>query len=317
MRSTKNSYSRTSVNTAKREGRSTQPRPRSGGTSIRSGATSPLAQASRLARLAVIRLQAIASAALVPEDVGLVSEDRVAGNSVVGWQRSFEAADYHHTARVEGGLGGSGWNVMDDLVPLDLHAPGPKQRNADSGDRWGFFRGWACARVVPYLVIHHVKHTRRPRCIGEEQYPVAVVVDLVSSDLAMEGIAHEDAEQIIVGFVGGYGRVCMRRVTHIDSSLTGAACKVGDDLRPARGEGGDPVFSIVEGTVLHEPGVLGAKGDDTEVLEVPGRKAGYGHILYVARNLASVEVHVAKHANARIALRFSRGGRLQHSIVSY
>ena len=41
--------------------------------------TSPFAQASRLARLAVVGFEAIARAALVPEDVGLVSEDRVAG----------------------------------------------------------------------------------------------------------------------------------------------------------------------------------------------------------------------------------------------
>jgi hypothetical protein len=91
------------VNMAKRKGRGTQPRPRSGGTLIRSGATSPLAQASRLARLAIVRSQAIARAALVPEDIRLVSEDLVVDDGVVGGRRPFEALDYHHPARVGGG----------------------------------------------------------------------------------------------------------------------------------------------------------------------------------------------------------------------
>src|SRR5215213_4404125 len=122
------------------------------------GPTSPLAQASRLARLAVIRLEAIARAALVPEDVGLVSEDHVAGDGVVGWRRPFEALGYDHPARE---AGGSGWNVMDDVVVFDLHAPGPEQRNSDSGERRGTFKGRTRARVVHYLVTMHVKHTRR------------------------------------------------------------------------------------------------------------------------------------------------------------
>src|SRR5215217_8402558 len=110
---------RTSVNMAKRKGRGTQPRPRSGGTSIRSGATSPRAQASRLARLAVVGCQAIARAALVPEDVGLVSEDRVADEGVVGGCRpSFEALAHDYPA---GEGRGPGWNVADDVVPLNLH----------------------------------------------------------------------------------------------------------------------------------------------------------------------------------------------------
>jgi hypothetical protein len=51
---------RTPLNMANGKGRGTQPRPRSGGTFIRSGATSPFAQASRLARLAIVGAQTIA-----------------------------------------------------------------------------------------------------------------------------------------------------------------------------------------------------------------------------------------------------------------
>src|SRR5215203_6367514 len=83
-------------------GRGCGPRPRIGVTFAPCGPTSPLAQASRLARLAVIGLEAIAGAALVPEDVGLVPEDRVASDGVVGRRRPFETAHYHHPAREAG-----------------------------------------------------------------------------------------------------------------------------------------------------------------------------------------------------------------------
>src|SRR5215213_3774760 len=108
----------TSVNTSERKGRGTQPRPRSGGTSIRSGATSPFAQASRLARLAVVGCQAIARAALVPEDVRLVSQDRVADEGVVGGRCPSEALAHDHPT---GEGRGPGWNVVDYVVPLHLH----------------------------------------------------------------------------------------------------------------------------------------------------------------------------------------------------
>src|SRR5215218_1534591 len=138
---------------------------------------------------------------------------------------------------------------MDDVVTLDLHTPGPEQRNTDSGERRGIFKGRARARVVHYLVTAHVKHTRRTRCIGEEQHPQAVVVDLVTGDLAMAGIAHEDAQEVIVGFVGSHSRVRVRGVTHVNTGLIRSACKVGDYLRSGRGEGGDPVLPVVEGTI--------------------------------------------------------------------
>jgi hypothetical protein len=77
--------------------------PQSGVTFALDRPTSPFAQASRLALLAVIGLETIARAALVPEDVGLVSEDLVTGEGVIGGRRPFEAADYHHTAREAGG----------------------------------------------------------------------------------------------------------------------------------------------------------------------------------------------------------------------
>src|SRR5215210_3376283 len=216
------------VNKGKKKGRGCVPRPRSGGTLIRSGATSPFAQASRLARLAIVRFQAIARAALVPEDVGLVSEDLVADDGVVGWLRPSEALGHDHPARE---AGGSGWNVMDYVVAFDLHAPGPEQRNADSGERRGIFKGRARARVVHYLVTPNAKHTRRTRCIGEEQHPYAVVVDLVTGDLAMEGITHQDAQKVIVGFVGNHSRVRVGSVTHVESGVIGSACKVSDHLR--------------------------------------------------------------------------------------
>ena len=91
------------VNKDKTWGRGCVPRPQSGVTFAPYGPTSPLAQASWLARLAVIGFQAITRAALVPEDVGLVSEDRVAGEGVVGGRRPSEAADYQHPAREFGG----------------------------------------------------------------------------------------------------------------------------------------------------------------------------------------------------------------------
>src|SRR5215212_4372526 len=173
----------TSVNMAKRKGRGTQPRPRPGGTSIRSGATSPSAQASRLARLAVVGCQAIARAALVPEDVRPVSEDRVADDGVVGGRRPSEALDHDHPA---GEARGPGWNVMDYVVPFNLHTPSPEQRDADSGERRGIFEGRACARVVRYLVTSNAERARGTRRIGEEQHPQAVVVHFVADDLAME-----------------------------------------------------------------------------------------------------------------------------------
>src|SRR5215217_1857363 len=257
-------------------GRGTQPRPQSGVIFAPCGPTSPLAQAYRLARLAVIRLEAIARAALVPEDVGLVSEDHVAGDGVVGWRRPFEALGYDHPARE---AGGSGWNVMDDVVVFDLHAPGPEQSNADSGDRRGLFSGRACTCVVLYVVSHHVKHTRRTRCIGEEQHPQAIVVDVVTSDLAVAGIAHEDAKQITVGFVTGHGRVRVGRVTHVDTGLIGSARKVGDYLRSSREAGENPVFPVVEGTISHELGVACSDRDDPRVPEVPHGEAAYGHVV--------------------------------------
>src|SRR5215212_176580 len=199
-------------------GRGCVPRPQSGVIFAPCGPTSPLAQSSRLARLAVIRLEAIARAALVPEDVGLVSEDHVAGDGVVGWRRPFEALGYDHPARE---AGGSGWNVMDDVVTFDLHAPGAEQRNADSGERRGIFKGRARARVVHYLVTTHAERTRRTRLIGEEQHPQAVVVDLITGDLAMEGVAHKDAQEVIVGLVGDHSRVRMWGVAHVESGLIG------------------------------------------------------------------------------------------------
>jgi hypothetical protein len=77
--------------------------PQSGATFALYRPTSPFAQASRLARLAIIGFEAITRAALVPEDVGLVSEDHVAGDGVVGGRRPSEAADYQHPAREFGG----------------------------------------------------------------------------------------------------------------------------------------------------------------------------------------------------------------------
>ena len=77
--------------------------PQSGVTFALDRLTFPFAQACRLARLAVIGRETIARAALVPDDVGLVSEDRIAGDGVVGGRRPFEAAEYHHTAREAGG----------------------------------------------------------------------------------------------------------------------------------------------------------------------------------------------------------------------
>jgi hypothetical protein len=77
--------------------------PQSGVTFGPNRPTSPFAQACRLARLAVIGLETIARTALVPDDVGLVSEDRVAGDGVVGWRRPFEALGYDHPAREAGG----------------------------------------------------------------------------------------------------------------------------------------------------------------------------------------------------------------------
>src|SRR5215212_8563103 len=64
--------------------------PQRGVTFATNRPTSPLTQASRLARLAVIGFQAIARAALVPEDVRLVSEDRVADDGVLGGRRTTE-----------------------------------------------------------------------------------------------------------------------------------------------------------------------------------------------------------------------------------
>ena len=77
--------------------------PQSGVTFALDRLTSPFAQASRFALLAVIGFEAIARAALVPEDVGLVSEDLVTGDGIVGGRRPSEAADYHYTAREAGG----------------------------------------------------------------------------------------------------------------------------------------------------------------------------------------------------------------------
>src|SRR5215204_4750466 len=77
--------------------------PQSGVTFALDRPTSPFAQACRLARLAVIGLETIARTALVPDDVGLVSEDRVACDGVVGWRRPFEALSYDHPAREAGG----------------------------------------------------------------------------------------------------------------------------------------------------------------------------------------------------------------------
>src|SRR5215217_1635536 len=95
---------------------------------------------------------------------------------------------------------------MNYLVTCDLHAPGPEQRNTDSGERRATFKGRARARVVHYLVATHVKHTRRTRFIGEDQHPYAVVVGLVTDDLAVEGITHQDAQKVTEGFVGSPGR---------------------------------------------------------------------------------------------------------------
>src|SRR5215208_873740 len=120
---------------------------------------------------------------------------------------------------------------MDDVVTLDLHAPGPEQRNTDSGERRTTFKGRARARVVHYLVTTHVKHTRRTRFIGEDQHPYAVVVALVTDYLAVAGITHQDAQKVSVGFVARHGRVRVRRVTHIECGVIGSTCLVGDHLR--------------------------------------------------------------------------------------
>src|SRR5215213_5694959 len=85
--------------------------------------TSSLTQASRLARLAVVGYQAIARAALVPEDVRLVSQDRVTDEGVVGGRRPSEALAHDHPTR-EGRW--PGWNVMDYVVPLHLHTSSPE-----------------------------------------------------------------------------------------------------------------------------------------------------------------------------------------------
>src|SRR5215217_8822422 len=108
---------------AQEEGPRHAPRPCSGGTSIRSGATSTRAQASRLARLAIVGCQAIARAALVPEDVRLVSQDRVTDEGVVGGRRLSEALAHDHPT---GEGRGPGWNVMDYVVPLHLHTSSPE-----------------------------------------------------------------------------------------------------------------------------------------------------------------------------------------------
>src|SRR5215203_6400973 len=167
---------------------------------------------------------------------------------------------------------------MNDVVALDLHAPGPEQRNADPGERRGIFKGRARARVVHYLVTTHFKHTRRTRLIGEEEHPQAVVVDLVTGDLAMEGVAHKDAQEVIGGLVGDHSRVRMWGVAHVESGLIGAACKVGNHLRPSRGEGGDPAFPVVEGAIRYEPCVACSERHEPEVLKVSHREAAYGHV---------------------------------------
>jgi hypothetical protein len=78
----------------------------------------------------------------------------------------------------------------------------------------------------------------------------------------------KDAEQVPVGVVGNYGRVRPRRVAYVDARFARPAGDVGEDSRPGRGEGGDPVFPVFEGTVVHEGGVPGAEGDDPESFEV-------------------------------------------------
>src|SRR5918998_3928671 len=168
---------------------------------------------------------------------------------------------------------------MDDVVTFDLHAPGPEQRNADPRERRGTFKGRARARVVHYLVSTHAERTRGTRCIGEEEHPQAVVVDPVAEDLAMEGVAHKDAQEVIVGLVGDYGRVRMWRVAHVESGVIGSACKVGDHPRSGRGKGGDPVFPVVEGTIGHELGVVCSDRDDPGGREVPHREAAYGYVV--------------------------------------
>src|SRR5215203_4238978 len=168
---------------------------------------------------------------------------------------------------------------MHDLVALDLHAPGPEQRNADSGERRGIFKGRARARVVLYLVTTHVKHTRRTRGIGQEKHPHAIVVDLVTDDLAMAGITHEDAQKVTGGFVGSHSRVRVGRVTHVESGVIGSACKVSDHLRSGRGESGDPVSLVVDGTIGHELGVSNSGREDPEFWEVTHREAAYGHVV--------------------------------------
>src|SRR5688500_16392658 len=102
---------------------------------------------------------------------------------------------------------------------------------------------------------------------------------VVSGDLAMAGIAHQDAKQITVGFVGGHGRVRVGGVTHVDTGVIGSACKVGDYLRPGGGEGDDPIFPVVDGTIRHEFGVACSHRDNPGVREVPHGEAAYGHVV--------------------------------------
>ena len=122
-----------------------------------------------------------------------------------------------------------------------------------TGERRGIFEGRARARVVHDLVATHVKHTRRTRCIGEDEHPHAVVVTWLPAILPWRALRTKMPKKLSRFRWPLWLRYAVnlpRRVRRHRS-----ACKVGDHLRSGRGEGGDPVLPVVEGTISHKLGV--------------------------------------------------------------
>src|SRR5215207_1026123 len=306
---------RASMNKAIEKGRGCVPRPHSCGALARLRGTSPYAEAFRHACLAIVGFEAITQAGLVPEDVRLVSEDSVADDGVVRGRRPFDSTNHEHPS---GERFGVGWDVIENVVPVNLDVPRSQEADADPRERRRLCGGRAGAGVIVHLVAVHVELARRSRRVGDEYYPYAVVVCVVGSDPSMERVANQDARLTVVGFVTDDIGFRIWRVTCVNCRVLCAADDVRDDLRPGREEGGDPVLSVVEGTVLYELGVPSAEADDPELREVTNREAAYGHVLHILSDLAGIEVHLSEDAKARpLAGALRRlGGRLKYCLDS-
>src|SRR5215211_822830 len=170
-------------------------KPRRSGAFLVNRRTSLVAQTAGHASVAEVAQEAVARARLIPEDVRLVGAKRVACDRVVlGLRRPADGERIlrdHDAARDGGRTRG---NVARDLVTRDLHAPRAQKRDPDPREcPPPEFLVPTRARVVLDRVARHLEVTHGFRSESFEKHARAVVVDVVSDDVAAVGVLDEDA----------------------------------------------------------------------------------------------------------------------------